>query len=138
MKKYSDEFKAHALEVLKEKGYEKASAELQVHKETLYRWKRDAGIVLSTRKRKLQSEDALERNNQAEFAEDLVSDIDNPLHEEEEEEEDIFSEDTRLPSLYPRKDEVREEDFELLMAANEKLRKRNAHLRRVINALLDS
>jgi len=137
MRKFSPEFREHALEVLREKGYKKASEELHVHKETLYRWKRDAGIVLPVRKRNSKTEDTLGHNVQQEFAEDLVSDMDDPLLEDEDE-EDFFSEDTRLPSLYPKKDEVREEDFELLMIANEKLRKRNAHLRKVINALLDS
>ena len=137
MRKFSPEFREHALEVLREKGYKKASEELHVHKETLYRWKRDAGIVLPVRKRNSQTEDTLGHNVQPEFAEDLVSDMDDPLLEDEDE-EDFFSEDTHLPSLYPKKDEVREEDFELLMIANEKLRKRNAHLRKVINALLDS
>lgn len=131
MKKYSDEFKEQALEMLQAEGYTRTSEALKVHKETLYRWKRDAGIVLTNRKHKL----SLEEDVASESV--LNTDENKPLLDNTED-EDFFAEDTRLPRLFPRKDEVREEDFEILMAANEKLRRRNAYLRRVIDALLDS
>lgn len=138
MKKYSDEFKEHALRILREKGYKKASSELHVHKETLYRWKREAGIVLTNHRRKYPVEENMESELKPITHPEVDPDITMLDEADVADEEDFFAEDTSLPRLYPRRDEIREEDFELLMAANEKLRKRNAHLRKVINVLLDS
>lgn len=137
MSKYKPEIRERALKMLQEHGYDATIAEMGIAKDTLYRWKRAAGIKLTAHRKPFELRTV---NTESDCASDfeepvagrqlsIISDADTAF------EEDDFSEDPNSESDI--NDTTIDDDFALLAAANEKLRRRNAQLRQALIALLE-
>lgn len=137
MSKYKPEIRERALKMLQEHGYDATIAEMGIAKDTLYRWKRAAGIKLTAHRKPFELRTV---NTESDCASDfeepvagrplsIISDADTAF------EEDDFSEEPNSESDI--NDTTIDDDFALLAAANEKLRRRNAQLRQALIALLE-
>jgi len=137
MSKYKPEIRERALKMLQEHGYDATIAEMGIAKDTLYRWKRAAGIKLTAHRKPFELRTVnTESDCDSDFEEpvagrslSIISDEDTAF------EEDDFSEEPNSESDI--NDTTIDDDFALLAAANEKLRRRNAQLRQALIALLE-
>ena len=130
MTKYSDEFRSRALEMLVAKGYESTCQTLHVNKHTLYRWKREAGIMLDRHRSSanMPCTDESEEMSLSTGSEPFA--VPSELIEDSESSDDSSTFDRDMGNV--------DDDLRILAAANEKLRKRNAQLRSAILSLLDN
>lgn len=131
MSRYPDEVRAQALEMLQTEGYDATIRALGITKDTLYRWKREAGLVLPNRQIHRVSADELSTDN---------DDPNNPVSNISDEDGSAASNatdsmDSHSPDSEP--DDGMFTDMMLLSAANEQLRVRNAQLRKALVALLE-
>lgn len=132
MTKYSDEFKARALEMLIAEGYDPTCKSLHVNKHTLYRWKREAGITL-VRHRGFATDSPTEESGEAPMPNTEATFV---VPSEWIEDSDTADEPPSDAPFVQNFDAV-DDDLRILAAANEELRKRNAQLRSALLSLLE-
>lgn len=131
MSRYSDEVRAQALAMLQTEGYDSTIRALGIAKETLYRWKREAGLVLPNRRARKDSIESLPP------MEEDACDTDTALPSEGEEESSEVEKTVDAAISDATADDDMLTDMMLLSAANEQLRMRNAQLRKALVALLE-
>lgn len=131
MSRYPDEIRAQALAMLQTEGYDATIRALGITKDTLYRWKREAGLVLPNRRihRGCVDESSPDNGDPKPPTRNISVEDDN------ESSNDNDSIDSPSPASEP--DDGMLTDMMLLSAANEQLRMRNAQLRKALAALLE-
>lgn len=131
MSRYPDDVRSQALAMLQAEGYDTTIRSLGIARDTLYRWKREAGLIMPHRR---SVKDNLEMLPQLdESTRDIASE---PSPECEEEVQEVgLTADATVTEETPEDDLVT--DMMLLAAANEQLRARNAQLRKALVALLE-
>ena len=131
MSRYPDEVRAQALAMLQAEGYDATIRALGITKDTLYRWKREAGLILSNRRSRKGSLEMLPDLEEGTREADTE-----PLSVREDEVSGA-----NVTAGTPASEESPEDDWVadmmLLAAANEQLRARNAQLRKALVALLE-
>ena len=131
MSRYPDDVRAQALEMLQAEGYDATIRALGIAKDTLYRWTREAGLTLPSRrarKDRIEPLPTMEENA-------CVTDARVPSVSEEETSE--VEKTVDAPISDTTTDDGMVTDMMLLSAANEQLRMRNAQLRKALVALLE-
>lgn len=131
MSRYSDEVRAQALAMLQTEGYDATIRSLGIAKDTLYRWKREAGLTLPGRRARKDSIEPLPTMEE----DACVADAGVPSVSEEETSE--VEKTVDAPISDTTADDGMVTDMMLLTAANEQLRMRNAQLRKALVALLE-
>jgi len=131
MSRYSDEVRAQALAMLQTEGYDATIRALGIAKDTLYRWKREAGLTLPNRRARKDSIEPLPT------MEKDACDTDAAVPSESEDETSEVEETVDASISESTADDGMVTDMMLLTAANEQLRLRNAQLRKALIAFLE-